>query len=70
MINVAVSISSSINVSAVIGGGGGGGDVAILDQDGGTVTTVTAPGTYTVEVLTEIVDTITSNTSTIIDPIV
>lgn len=43
--------------------------VDIKDQDGNTLQTFTTSGTYTVEVLQQIIDTITNNTSTIIDPI-
>jgi NTP pyrophosphatase (non-canonical NTP hydrolase) len=42
----------------------------IKDQSGNTLQTFTTSGTYTVEVLQEIIDTINSNTATIIDPIV
>lgn len=48
---------------------GSGGIVTILDQDGNVYTTVTAPGTFTIEVLTEIEDTIDSNTTTVTDPL-
>ena len=44
--------------------------VLIQDQSGNTLQTFTTSGTYTVEVLQEIIDTINSNTATIIDPIV
>jgi hypothetical protein len=43
--------------------------VDIKDQDGNILQTFTTSGTYTVEVLQEIIDTITNNTATIIDPI-
>lgn len=43
--------------------------VDIKDQDGNTLQTFTTSGTYTVEVLQQIIDTITNNTTTIIDPI-
>ena len=43
--------------------------VEIKDQNGNVLQTFNTSGTYTVEVLTQIMDTITSNTSTIIDPI-
>jgi hypothetical protein len=43
--------------------------VDIKDQSGNTLQTFTTSGTYTVEVLQEIIDTINSNTATIIDPI-
>jgi hypothetical protein len=43
--------------------------VLIQDQSGNTLQTFTTSGTYTVEVLQEIIDTINSNTATIIDPI-
>lgn len=46
------------------------GDVLIKDQNGNTIATVAAPGEYEVEVLEEIVDTIDSNTITIIVPLV
>jgi hypothetical protein len=44
--------------------------VLIQDQSGNTLQTFTTSGTYTVEVLQQIIDTINSNTATIIDPIV
>lgn len=44
--------------------------VDIKDQNGNTLQTFTTSGTYTVEVLQQIIDTINSNTATIIDPIV
>jgi hypothetical protein len=52
-------------------GGANAGDfvVEIKDQDGNILQTFTTSGSYTVEVLQQIIDTITSNTSTIIDPI-
>lgn len=43
--------------------------VDIKDQNGNTLQTFTTSGTYTVEVLQQIIDTINSNTATIIDPI-
>ena len=43
--------------------------VDIKDQNGNTLQTFTTSGTYTVEVLQQIIDTINSNTTTIIDPI-
>ena len=43
--------------------------VEIKDQDGNILQTFNTSGTYTVEVLQQIIDTITNNTSTIIDPI-
>ena len=43
--------------------------VEIKDLDGNVLQTFNTSGTYTVEVLTLIRDTITSNTSTIIDPL-
>jgi len=43
--------------------------VEIKDQNGNTLETFNTSGTYTVEVLQQIMDTITSNTATIIDPI-
>ena len=54
-----------------IGGGTMSGNftVEIKDQNGNVLQTFNTSGTYTVEVLTQIMDTITSNTSTIIDPI-
>ena len=54
-----------------IGGGSMSGNftVEIKDQDGNVIQSFDTSGTYTVEVLTQIMDTITSNTSTIIDPI-
>jgi hypothetical protein len=45
-------------------------EVLIKDQNGNTLQTFTTSGTYTVEVLQQIIDTINSNTATIIDPIV
>jgi len=53
-----------------------GGDIAggfvveIKDQSGNVLQTFNTSGVYTVEVLQQILDTITANTSTIIDPIV
>jgi len=44
--------------------------VDIKDQNGNTLQTFTTSGTYTVEVLQQIIDTINSNTATVIDPIV
>lgn len=44
--------------------------VEIKDQDGNVLQTFNTSGVYTVEVLQQILDTITSNTATIIDPIV
>jgi hypothetical protein len=44
--------------------------VLIQDQNGNTLQTFTTSGTYTVEVLQQIIDTINSNTATVIDPIV
>jgi len=44
-------------------------EVLIKDQSGNTLQTFTTSGTYTVEVLQQIIDTINSNTATIIDPI-
>jgi hypothetical protein len=44
-------------------------EVLIKDQSGNTIQTFTTSGTYTVEVLQNIIDTITSNTSTIIQPL-
>ena len=56
-----------------VGGQTSGGTTAfvveIKDQNGNTLQTFTTSGTYTVEVLQEIIDTITGNSSTIIDPI-
>lgn len=43
--------------------------VEIKDQNGNVIQSFDTSGTYTVEVLTQIMDTITSNTATIIDPI-
>jgi hypothetical protein len=43
--------------------------VDIKDQDGNILQSFTTSGTYTVEVLQQIIDTITNNTATIIDPI-
>lgn len=52
------------------GGGGGGGSVTIKNINTGTViTTVNCGSEYFVEQLTEIVDTLTNNTTTIIDPL-
>lgn len=45
-------------------------EVIIKDQDGNILKTFTSSGEYTVEVLQQIIDTITNNTSTVIDPIV
>jgi hypothetical protein len=45
-------------------------EVLIKDQSGNTLQTFTTSGTYTVEVLQQIIDTINSNTATVIDPIV
>lgn len=53
-----------------------GGDIAggfvveIKDQSGNVLQTFNTSGVYTVEVLQQILDTITANTATIIDPIV
>lgn len=44
--------------------------VLIQDQNGNTLQTFTTSGTYTVEVLQQIIDTINSNTATVIDPII
>lgn len=44
--------------------------VEIKDQDGNVLQTFNTSGVYTVEVLQQILDTITANTATIIDPIV
>jgi hypothetical protein len=44
--------------------------VEIKDQDGNVLQTFNTSGVYTVEVLQQIMDTITANTATIIDPIV
>ena len=44
--------------------------VDIKDQNGNTLQTFYTSGTYTVEVLQQIIDTINSNTATIIDPII
>jgi hypothetical protein len=44
--------------------------VEIKDQNGNTLQTFNTSGVYTVEVLQQIIDTINSNTATIIDPIV
>lgn len=44
--------------------------VEIKDQDGNVLQTFYTSGVYTVEVLQQIMDTINSNTATIIDPIV
>ena len=44
--------------------------VEIKDQDGNVIQTFNTSGVYTVEVLQQILDTITANTATIIDPIV
>ena len=54
-----------------VGGGSMSGNflVEIKDQNGNVLKTFNTSGAYTVEVLTQIIDTITSNTSTIIDPI-
>jgi hypothetical protein len=43
--------------------------VDIKDQNGNTLQTFTTSGTYTVEVLQQIIDTINNNTATVIDPI-
>lgn len=43
--------------------------VNIVDQDGNVLAQLRPPDVYTVEVLQEIIDTITNNTATIIDPI-
>jgi hypothetical protein len=43
--------------------------VTIKDQDGNVLQSFTMSGSYAVEVLREILDTIDSNTTTIIDPI-
>lgn len=42
---------------------------SIVDQDGNVLQILSMGDTYTVEVLQEIIDTITGNTSTVIDPI-
>jgi len=44
--------------------------VDIKDQNGNTIQTFYTSGTYTVEVLQQIIDTINNNTTTVIDPIV
>lgn len=44
--------------------------VDIKDQNGNTLQTFYTSGTYTVEVLQQIIDTINSNTATVIDPII
>ena len=43
--------------------------VDIKDQNGNTLQTFTTSGTYTVEVLQQIIDKINSNTATVIDPL-
>ena len=43
--------------------------VDIKDQNGNTLQTFYTSGTYTVEVLQQIIDTINSNTATVIDPL-
>lgn len=49
--------------------GANAGLVTIVDQDGNVLTTLNPNSTYTVTVLQTIIDTITANTSTIIDPL-
>lgn len=66
---ISQTIRSTVSVKIPVVVGSPGGNVIIEDQDANTIATIPAPGTYTVEVLTEIVDTIDSNTATIIDPI-
>jgi len=54
-----------------VGGANAGGFVVeIKDQDGNVLQTFNTSGEYVVEVLTRVRDTITANTTTIIDPIV
>lgn len=56
-------------IIAGLGGSSGGGIVEIIDQNEDVIAEVEAPGTYQVEVLQEIVDTIDDNDTTIIDPL-
>lgn len=58
-----------IYVGGVINQNVGTFQVDIKDQNGNTLQTFTTSGTYTVEVLQQIIDTINSNTATIIDSI-
>lgn len=43
--------------------------VSIVNQNGDVIETLTAPNIYTVEELQAVIDTITNNTTTIIDPL-
>jgi len=69
--NLPIAAGNILNGNYIYIGGSMAGNftVEIKDQNGNVLQTFNTSGTYTVEVLTQIMDTITSNTSTIIDPI-
>lgn len=70
--NLPIAAGNILNGNYIYVGGSmaGGFVVEIKDQDGNVLQTFNTSGVYTVEVLQQILDTITANTATIIDPIV
>ncbi len=70
--NLPIAAGNILNGNYIYVGGSMAGDftVEIKDQSGNVLQTFNTSGVYTVEVLQQILDTITANTATIIDPIV
>lgn len=68
-LTIEVLISSSLEATVELPLMGGD-PVSIIDQDENEIAVVQPGGTYQVEVLTVIRDTITENTTTITDPII
>lgn len=70
--NLPIAAGNILNENYIYVGGSMAGDftVEIKDQSGNVLQTFNTSGVYTVEVLQQILDTITANTATIIDPIV
>lgn len=70
--NLPIAAGNILNGNYIYVGGSMAGNftVEIKDQDGNVLQTFNTSGVYTVEVLQQILDTITANTATIIDPIV
>ena len=70
--NLPINAGNILNNNYIYVGGSMSGNflVEIKDQSGNVLQTFNTSGVYTVEVLQQILDTITANTATIIDPIV
>ena len=70
--NLPIAAGNILNGNYIYVGGSMAGNftVEIKDQSGNVLQTFNTSGVYTVEVLQQILDTITANTATIIDPIV